>query len=74
MDSRGFAHGFLTLSETAEFLYKTTDYYSPKDERSLIWDDIDIGIRWPKLEVLPILSSKDLGAMNLSEYCRADHL
>ncbi len=54
----GFAHGFLVLSETAEFLYKTTDYYAPDDERCLIWNDPDIGIDWPK-DVVPILSAKD---------------
>ena len=43
----GFAHGFLTLSETAEFLYKTTDYYAPELERCIRWDDSDISIRWP---------------------------
>lgn len=43
----GFAHGFLTLSETAEFLYKTTDYYSKECERSIRWDDPEIGIEWP---------------------------
>lgn len=58
MDPEGFAHGFLVLSETAEFLYKTTDYYAPDDERCLIWNDPDIGIDWPK-DVVPILSAKD---------------
>jgi dTDP-4-dehydrorhamnose 3,5-epimerase len=54
----GFAHGFLVLSDAAEFLYKTTDYYAPDDERCLIWNDPDIGIDWPK-DVDPILSAKD---------------
>ena len=54
----GFAHGFLVLSETAEFLYKTTEYYFPNLERCIIWNDLDIGIRWP-LERNPILSKND---------------
>ena len=54
----GFAHAFLVLSDAAEFLYKTTDYYAPDDERCLIWNDPDIGIDWPK-DVEPILSAKD---------------
>lgn len=54
----GFGHGFITLSDTAEFLYKTTNYYSPEHERSIRWDDEEIGIRWP-LEVAPVLSEKD---------------
>lgn len=54
----GFAHGFLTLSETAEFLYKTTDYYAPEHERCIAWDDPKIGIKWP-LTVAPLLSAKD---------------
>jgi dTDP-4-dehydrorhamnose 3,5-epimerase len=44
----GFAHGFLTLSETSEFLYKTTDFYSPDDERCIIWNDKILNINWPK--------------------------
>lgn len=54
----GFAHGFLTLSETAEFLYKTTDYYSSAHERCIRWDDADIGVAWP-LTCPPVLSAKD---------------
>lgn len=55
----GFAHGFLTLSETAEFLYKTTDYYSPEYERCIAWNDPSIGVEWP-LWKAPIMSSKDI--------------
>lgn len=54
----GFAHGFLTLSDTAEFLYKTTDYYFPEFERSISWDDKTIGINWP-IGSIPSLSVKD---------------
>ena len=54
----GFAHGFLVLSETAEFLYKTTDYYAPEHERSLLWNDPELAIDWP-LEGEPLLSAKD---------------
>jgi dTDP-4-dehydrorhamnose 3,5-epimerase len=54
----GFAHGFVVLSESAEFLYKTTDYYAPAYERSLLWNDPDLGIDWP-LNGEPILSAKD---------------
>lgn len=54
----GFAHGFLVLSESAEFLYKTTDYYAPEHERSIIWDDGDLNIAWPT-QVDIQLSAKD---------------
>ena len=54
----GFAHGFLTLSESAEFLYKTTDYYSPPHERCIRWNDSTIGVAWPLLAD-PALSAKD---------------
>lgn len=57
----GFAHGFVTLSETAEFLYKTTDYYSPAHERSIRWDDKDINIDWI-INQQPIISDKDANA------------
>ena len=56
----GFAHGFLTLSESAELLYKTTDYYSPEHERCIRWDDANIGVRWPIIMgQQPALSGKD---------------
>lgn len=54
----GFGHGFLVLSETADFLYKTTDYYAPQHERCIRWDDPGIGIDWP-LAGEPLLSAKD---------------
>jgi dTDP-4-dehydrorhamnose 3,5-epimerase len=59
----GFAHGFLVLSEAADFLYKTTDYYAPDDERCLVWNDADIGVDWPSGE--PVLSAKDQQGMPL---------
>jgi dTDP-4-dehydrorhamnose 3,5-epimerase len=55
----GFAHGFVVLSETADFLYKTTDYYAPAHERCIAWDDPEIGIAWPDLGAAPALSVKD---------------
>lgn len=54
----GFAHGFLTLSDGTEFLYKTTDYYAPEYERCIAWNDPGLGIRWPHSE-MPVLSAKD---------------
>lgn len=54
----GFAHGFVVLSEYAEFLYKTTDYYAPQHERCILWDDPDLAIAWP-IQGEPILSAKD---------------
>ncbi|HEX7566013.1 MAG TPA: dTDP-4-dehydrorhamnose 3,5-epimerase [Bradyrhizobium sp.] len=62
----GFAHGYLVLSEAAEVLYKTTDYYSPEHERCLIWNDLDVGIDWPK-DGEPILSAKDRLGLTLSK-------
>ena len=62
----GFAHGFVTLSDTAEFLYKTTNYYAPEYERCIIWNDSDIGINWP-IDNTPKLSSKDLQGITLQQ-------
>ncbi|MDE9481663.1 dTDP-4-dehydrorhamnose 3,5-epimerase [Xenorhabdus bovienii] len=61
----GFAHGFLVLSETAEFLYKTTDYYAPECEDSIIWSDKYINIDWPKIDIPYIFSNKDKEAKSL---------
>lgn len=55
----GFAHGFLVLSQSAEFLYKTTDYYAPAHERCIAWNDPQIGIEWPLPDGAPVLSAKD---------------
>lgn len=61
----GFAHGFVVLSEHAEFLYKTTDYWAPQYERTIRWDDPEIAIDWP-IDVQPILSDKDKAATLLA--------
>ena len=55
----GLAHGFLVLSESAEFLYKTTDYYAPEFERCLAWDDPSLNIAWPMNGLAPLVSAKD---------------
>ena len=62
----GFAHGFVVLTDTAEFLYKTTDYYAPEFERCLAWNDPTIGIQWP-IEIEPALSAKDLLGKRLAQ-------
>lgn len=62
----GFAHGFYVTSEVAEVLYKTTDYYAPKQERCIIWNDPDLGINWEN-ETTPIVSSKDQNGKPLKE-------
>lgn len=63
----GLAHGFLVLSDYAEFLYKTTDYYAPQHERCIVWNDPDLAIEWPKLAGLePLLSAKDAAGFSLS--------
>ena len=64
----GLAHGFLVLSDSADFLYKTTDYYAPQAEGSLRWDDPDLGIAWPDAGVAPVLSPKDAAAPSLREH------
>lgn len=61
----GFAHGFAVLSETAVFTYKCTDFYSPKDELTLSWDDPDVGVKWPFND--PVLSEKDKRGMRLED-------
>lgn len=62
----GFAHGFLTLSDTAEFLYKTTDYWSPEHERAIIWNDATLNIDWPLNGRQPTLAAKDAAAVAFS--------
>lgn len=62
----GFAHGFVVLSDYAEFLYKTTDFYAPECERCIRWDDPDLGIDWP-LEGAPLLSTKDVAGLNFRD-------
>ncbi|MGF6781084.1 dTDP-4-dehydrorhamnose 3,5-epimerase [Paraburkholderia sp. GAS334] len=62
----GFAHGFVVLSETAEFLYKTTDYWFPDYERCLIWNDPEVGIEWP-IDGEPTLAAKDAAGKRMSE-------
>ena len=63
----GFAHGFLVVSETAEFLYKTTDYYAPPHERSLLWNDPALGIEWPLEGRDPVLKPKDAAGTPLAQ-------
>jgi len=58
----GFAHGFLTLTDSADLLYKVTEYYSPEHDRCVRWDDPDIGIDWPDVGIAPLLSPKDADA------------
>jgi dTDP-4-dehydrorhamnose 3,5-epimerase len=62
----GFAHGFLVTSDSAEFLYKTTDYWYPEHERSLLWNDPAVGIQWPAQDT-PLLAAKDAVALTLDE-------
>ncbi|GJI96282.1 dTDP-4-dehydrorhamnose 3,5-epimerase [Duganella caerulea] len=63
----GFAHGFVVTSDAAEFLYKTTDYWAPEHERSVLWNDPAIGIEWPALDAAPLLSAKDQAAVLLAD-------
>ncbi|HIE4198230.1 MULTISPECIES: dTDP-4-dehydrorhamnose 3,5-epimerase [Burkholderia] len=62
----GFAHGFVVLSESAQFLYKTTDYWFPEHERSIVWNDPDIGIEWP-FDGEPVLAAKDVAGLRLAD-------
>ena len=62
----GFAHGFVVLSHTADFLYKTTDYYAPEYERSILWNDPQLNIDW-KIEGEPVLSAKDKAGVPLEQ-------
>ncbi len=62
----GLAHGFVVLSESADFLYKATEYYAPQCERTILWNDPDLGIEWP-LTGQPILSAKDAAAKTFNE-------
>ena len=62
----GFAHGFVVLSESADFLYKTTDYYAPEHERCIAWNDPQLAIRWP-YEAEPRLSAKDAQGLMLAQ-------
>lgn len=62
----GFAHGFVVTSESAEFLYKTTDYWYPAHERSLLWSDPSVGVQWP-LQDAPLLAAKDAAAPLLAD-------
>jgi dTDP-4-dehydrorhamnose 3,5-epimerase len=63
----GFAHGFLVISDSADFLYKTTDYYAPAHERCIRWNDADIAIAWPDNAMEPTLSLKDAAGMTLDK-------
>lgn len=63
---KGFAHGFVVTSDSAEFLYKTTDYWAPEHERCIAWNDPAIGIKWP-IDIQPILSGKDQKGMQLAD-------
>ena len=62
----GFAHGFVVLSERAEFLYKTTDYYAPEHERTLLWNDPAVGVRWP-MSGEPVLKPRDAAGTPLAQ-------
>lgn len=66
----GLAHGFLVVSKSADFLYKTTDYYAPQAEGCVRWDDPDLAIHWPSIGLLPTLSAKDATASPLKELAR----
>ena len=62
----GFAHGFVVTSDSADFLYKTTDYYAPEHERCIAWNESAIGVQWP-LDAAPQLSAKDVRGLSLAD-------
>jgi dTDP-4-dehydrorhamnose 3,5-epimerase len=64
---KGFAHGFVVLSDSAEFLYKTTDYWAPEHERCILWNDPELGIDWQLGGTTPLLSAKDQAGKRFSE-------
>lgn len=66
---KGFAHGFIVLSDSAEFLYKTTDYWAPEHERCIIWNDSDLAIDWQLGDAKPLLSAKDQAG---KRFCEAE--
>ena len=63
----GFAHGYLVLSDAADFLYKTTDYWAPQHERCLMWNDPSVGVAWPLPDGAPVLSAKDQVGASLAD-------
>jgi dTDP-4-dehydrorhamnose 3,5-epimerase len=64
----GFAHGFVVLSESADFLYRCTDFYAPQHERAILWNDADLGVAWPlPAGATPLLSPKDLKASSFRD-------
>ncbi len=69
---KGFAHGFLVLSDVAEFQYKCSDFFSAKDERGLPWNDPEIGIEWPLDGTVPLLSDRDRGWPSLADMAAED--
>ena len=66
MIPRGFAHGFMVLSETAEFIYKCDEVYHPEDEGGIMWNDPDVGVKWPS-DIEPLLAEKDQKHPSLKE-------
>ena len=65
----GLAHGFVVLSDTAEFLYKTTDYYAPEHERCIAWNDPTLAVQWPAMDGAPLLSVKDAAGLDFVTAC-----
>lgn len=66
---KGFAHGFLTLQDKTEILYKATDFYAPHSEKGIVWNDSDLAIEWPNVSAEIILSEKDMLADKFCDYC-----